>query len=211
MLIVTDIDGILTIEHEGFSEEAYNNRTPSFENIKSLNELHDAGHEIILFSARHEEDQGVTIRWLTRHGVKFHKLILGKLPYYAIFDDRALPYVERRLEYYKQYNFYHTCWRYKFGKVFEWEVHPCFFCGNSFDLKAEVCKKCGMVICPICKKCLCKIPLLSYITLVRIHEKYCCNLDRFKGKIELSGFIDNDMVTRCRKILLNCAKLERLM
>lgn len=89
MHIAVDIDGVLTLEVEGWEEKIYSDRIPNRENIHLVNELYDAGCRIDLFSARHEEDRRVTKRWLDKYGVRFHSLILGKPHYDAIVDDRA--------------------------------------------------------------------------------------------------------------------------
>ncbi len=212
MEIVCDIDGILTLETGGFSETEYTNRTPKTGGIGSINNLFsETIHRVILYSARHEEDREITSGWLKINGVKYSELILGKPSAYVYFDDRSLPYIEEKIEYYRKYNFHRSCWRYGHVAVSELEKHPCFFCGWSISLTTVECSKCGIMICPNCKKCLCNIPLLSYITLIRIHEKYCCHLDKFKGVIELDGFIDNNLVKRCETVLSCCAQLEGLL
>lgn len=90
-VIAVDIDGILTVETKGWSGEIYSQRTPRFENIKKVNELFDRGHSIILFSSRYrEEAYDVTKEWLEKHGVRYSDLILGKLLYDVLIDDKAL-------------------------------------------------------------------------------------------------------------------------
>jgi len=90
MVIAVDIDGVLTLETEGFGEEIYWNRTPWTDNIRFVNNLYKAGHHVILYSARYEEDRQVTVRWLRRHKVKYHELILEKPKYDLLIDDRAV-------------------------------------------------------------------------------------------------------------------------
>jgi len=90
MIIAVDIDGVLTLETEGFGEEVYWNRTSRTGNIRFVNDLYKAGYRIILYSARHEEDRQVTVRWLRRYKVKYHELILEKLKYDLLIDDRAI-------------------------------------------------------------------------------------------------------------------------
>lgn len=93
MIIAVDIDGILTLETEGFGEEVYRNRTPLMENIRFINGLYEKGHHIILYSSRYKEDRQVTVRWLRRYKVKYHELILGKLQYDFLIDDKAVSIV----------------------------------------------------------------------------------------------------------------------
>lgn len=84
MIIGVDIDGTLTIEVEGHD---YLYRTPNILMINKVNEWHKEGHTIILFSARWESDRATTKKWLTKHGVKHHALILGKPKFDLYVDD----------------------------------------------------------------------------------------------------------------------------
>ena len=90
MELAIDIDGTLTNEIEGYSNEAYTNRTPKFDKIELVNRLYDFGHTIILFSSRHEEDRSITTKWLHKYGIKFHRLVLNKLHYDFLIDDRGV-------------------------------------------------------------------------------------------------------------------------
>lgn len=82
-----DIDGTLTIETEGWD---YAKRTPNFQRIAGVNKLIAEGHEVVLYTARFEEDREVTKIWLADNGVKYHRLILGKPQYDFYIDDKAL-------------------------------------------------------------------------------------------------------------------------
>ncbi len=83
-----DIDGTLTLETDGWD---YNNRTPNVERIRGVNKLYEAGNTIILFTARFIEDEEVTRHWLSFHNVQYHRLVLGKIQYDVIIDDKAAP------------------------------------------------------------------------------------------------------------------------
>ena len=72
-----DLDGTLSIEQENWWE--YDKSEPIPESIAKINELHEAGHKIIIYTARFEEDKRVTKTWLKEHGVKYPHLVLGKL------------------------------------------------------------------------------------------------------------------------------------
>jgi len=85
--IAVDIDGILTSETEGFD---YVNRTPNIKNIKDVNNLYKNGYKITLFTARYKCDKKVTIKWLKLNQVLYHNLILGKLKYDYLIDDKAI-------------------------------------------------------------------------------------------------------------------------
>lgn len=91
--IFFDIDGVITIETEGFSNALYLARTPNTTIIELINVLYSRGeHKITLYTARHLCDRTVTEYWLKLHGVKYHKLILGKPHYHILIDDRAFRY-----------------------------------------------------------------------------------------------------------------------
>lgn len=212
MDIAVDIDGILTIEWEEWGDEAYRNRTPDMKNISIVNQLYFEGHYIMLFTARHPEDRSVTTWWLDKHEVRYHEIRFGKPHYDFFLEDKSIPQGIVDMGRYLRYKFNRSCWRYRDGRmVDENEYHPCFFCGFEISLRVPDCGKCGIMPCPSCKRCLCNIPFISYLTLVRIHEKYCCNLPQFSGDIKLDGIVDMDIINRVTQVVKRCAKLEGMM
>jgi hypothetical protein len=89
MRIAVDLDGILTVETEGFGDDAYAKRSPNLKNIEAINQLYDNGHVITIFTSRFSIDQIVTINWLKKYGVKYHHIVFNKLQYDAIIDDKS--------------------------------------------------------------------------------------------------------------------------
>ena len=87
MRIAIDIDGVLTNETTGHDYEA---RTANNENICAVNTLYYQRHHIILYSARFVKDYKITERWLRVHNVLYDELILGKIQYDILIDDRAV-------------------------------------------------------------------------------------------------------------------------
>jgi len=85
--IAIDIDGILTNETQGHD---YQNRTPNLENIKKVNELFNKGNHITLWTSRYPQDREITEAWLVNNGVSYNDLVLGKLQYDQLIDDKAL-------------------------------------------------------------------------------------------------------------------------
>lgn len=85
MVIAVDIDGILTIETEGYD---YKNRTPNQTSIEIVNRLYEK-NTIVLYTARFAEDEETTKKWLFKNKIMYHKLVLGKLRYDFIVDDKA--------------------------------------------------------------------------------------------------------------------------
>lgn len=91
--IFFDIDGVITIETEGYSNEEYLARTPNKSVINIINMCYkDPKFKVTLYTARHLCDKEVTEYWLRTHGVKFHELILGKPHYDLLIDDKALKF-----------------------------------------------------------------------------------------------------------------------
>lgn len=75
---------------------------PYTDRIQKINELHDAGHTIVLFTARgmnrnrgnhtkaYEQFYNFTLDQINRWGVKFHELILGKPSGDFYIDDKGM-------------------------------------------------------------------------------------------------------------------------
>ena len=85
MIYAVDIDGVLC--QEG-SFPNYHKAVPLRENIDKVRKLFETGHEVILYSSRFEEDREVTEQWLTKHSVRYSRLILGKIRADIYVDDR---------------------------------------------------------------------------------------------------------------------------
>jgi uncharacterized HAD superfamily protein len=84
-----DIDGTITREIEGYTRKIYLNRTPRKKVINRIRKLHEAGHFIVLFTARYEEDEKITRSWLKKWNVPFHLLVFGKPMFHYLIDDRV--------------------------------------------------------------------------------------------------------------------------
>ena len=145
-------------------------------------------------------------------GKKDFRLIeeLDKYPYY-----KCMQYSPNNVIYHhtnRTYNYHRSCWRYKKGKVKSSESHPCYFCGEMLEMKfvdKRECAVCGIMKCPSCHNCLCTITDVQYSTLIRIHEKYCCHLDEYKGVIELEEPYDHKLVENFLKTLFVCYSCEK--
>lgn len=77
-----DIDGILC----ECSSKPILEKMPIKSNINKLNSLE--GYKL-LFTARLEVDRKDTKEWLKKYGVKYDALIMSKLPYHTLIDDRS--------------------------------------------------------------------------------------------------------------------------
>lgn len=66
--------------------------TPQDNAIESIAKLKAAGHTIILYSSRTWAEYEVTVDWLSRHGIEYDQLILGKPVGDHWIDDRAIEF-----------------------------------------------------------------------------------------------------------------------
>ncbi|MCX6334701.1 MAG: acylneuraminate cytidylyltransferase family protein [Bacteroidia bacterium] len=86
-----DIDGIIANITPGNN---YALATPVIENISRINRLFDAGHRIILFTARGtltgKDWKDLTATQMNEWGVRYHELIFGKPSADFYIDDRNL-------------------------------------------------------------------------------------------------------------------------
>ena len=85
-----DVDGVLCTNSDGI----YLKAKPLEDNIATLNKLYDAGHRIILLTARGTKtglDWGkFTVEQMESWGIKYHQLIMGKPEADYFIDDRNI-------------------------------------------------------------------------------------------------------------------------
>ena len=98
MKYVFDIDGTICTQTDGRYEDA----VPIKDRIKKINELYDAGNEIVFMTARgmgrnngdhvlaYRDFYVLTHGQLEEWGVKFHNLILGKPVADLFVDDKGI-------------------------------------------------------------------------------------------------------------------------
>lgn len=84
--IAVDIDGTLCEEVSGFDKPL---APPIKEGVDVVNELFYKGHLIFLFTGRSWNEYRTTKEWLKRNNVAHHELIMGKVGYDLIIDDRS--------------------------------------------------------------------------------------------------------------------------
>jgi len=73
--IVIDIDDTIAFAKNWWE---YDKAKPIPGAKELLLKLMTEGHEVILWTARFEEDREVTEKWLRENGIPYHKLVLGK-------------------------------------------------------------------------------------------------------------------------------------
>lgn len=89
MRLIIDLDGTICSEERTFSRSM---AVPKEHSVETINRLYDKGHTIIIYSARTWMEYEMTVDWLTKHGIKFHQLILGKPIGDFWIDDRAIQF-----------------------------------------------------------------------------------------------------------------------
>jgi capsule biosynthesis phosphatase len=98
--IVVDLDGTLCEQTRGGDE--YANAAPRRDMIEKVNEYHDRGWRVVIFTARGmnsrngnvwqaiEDYHGITTTWLYANGVKYHELQFGKPAATWYVDDKGM-------------------------------------------------------------------------------------------------------------------------
>jgi len=94
---VIDIDGVIADKKEWSYQDSRKryrsmimNIKPILETIKKINELYDKKNIIILHTSRLWLDYEVTVKWLKKHGVKYHTLVMAKPLGDVYVDDKNM-------------------------------------------------------------------------------------------------------------------------
>jgi uncharacterized HAD superfamily protein len=77
-IFIIDIDGVICEHVDNEHPELMSSAQPYPDSITKINQWYDQGHFVCFFTARTEDHREATLAWLGKHGVKYHKLILGK-------------------------------------------------------------------------------------------------------------------------------------
>ena len=102
-IIAFDLDDVICHRDiEGPTIEKYYSCVPNNSMIKVVNDCFDRGHRIIIYTARGmnvfkgdvatimEKLYPLTLEQLHTWNVKFHELVMGKIHYDILIDDKAL-------------------------------------------------------------------------------------------------------------------------
>lgn len=73
-----DLDGTVCEDCPNEESERMATVKPYLDARDKINEWYDQGHIITFFSARTDEHRGITVRWLSEHDFKYHRLLLNK-------------------------------------------------------------------------------------------------------------------------------------
>ena len=90
MIIGFDMDGIITKENGGWTQDYYSSCNPNFDTIKLMRKLSKKGYKIIIYTSRlSNEVKAVTIQWLNKYNVPFDAIHFDKPLYDYFIDDRS--------------------------------------------------------------------------------------------------------------------------
>jgi len=102
-IIAFDLDDVLCERPtESGGIEKYSHCTPKPEMIEIINKCYDAGHDVIVYTARgmkvfdgnvdiiHKKLYNLTKNQLHEWGIKYNRLVMGKQYYDILIDDKAI-------------------------------------------------------------------------------------------------------------------------
>jgi uncharacterized HAD superfamily protein len=78
MNYLIDIDGTITDDIPNEEPERMLTCVPYPDALETLNNWYDDGHIITFFTSRTEEHRDFTETWLSKHGFKYHGLLMNK-------------------------------------------------------------------------------------------------------------------------------------
>lgn len=88
-VIAIDLDGTICTEERTFEKSL---AVPLPGAVSKIQDLHDQGHTIIIWTARGWEQFRMTENWLRQHQIQFDALLMGKPIVDIWIDDRAIPF-----------------------------------------------------------------------------------------------------------------------
>ena len=103
--IAFDLDDVICWHHSDYDRLGigkYRHCEPIEAGVTLVNEYYDKGYRIIIYTARgmgaykgnvnlvYERLYDLTFNHLNEWGVKFHRLVMGKLSYDLLIDDKAI-------------------------------------------------------------------------------------------------------------------------
>lgn len=89
--IVFDLDGVLCpTRWPGWSAEEAERADPLPGAVQATHKAHEAGYQVVIWTARKREHEAMTRAWLDRHGFYYDEIWFEKPGYIVMVDDRAL-------------------------------------------------------------------------------------------------------------------------
>lgn len=104
-IIAFDLDDVIcfrSMEYENLGPDKYSYCQPYQENVDLINSLYEDGYKIVIYTARgmsqfngniievYSKLYNKTIEQLESWGVKYHQLVMGKIHYDVLIDDKVL-------------------------------------------------------------------------------------------------------------------------
>ena len=84
------MDGIITSDKEGWTEDYYKYCKPNFEVISLMRDISKKGHKIIIYTSRlSNEVKALTTYWLEKHNVPYDAIHFDKPLYDFMLDDKT--------------------------------------------------------------------------------------------------------------------------
>ena len=77
-LFLIDIDGTICDDIRNEDSELYPTANVFPRALEIINKWYDEGNVITFFTARESKDREVTLKWLDKHGFKYHGLVMDK-------------------------------------------------------------------------------------------------------------------------------------
>jgi hypothetical protein len=91
VIIGFDMDGIITSDNGGWTEDYYHSCKPNFDVISFMKKLSQSGHKIIIYTSRlSNRVKAVTVEWLNRYDVPYDAIHFDKPLYDFMIDDRNI-------------------------------------------------------------------------------------------------------------------------
>lgn len=87
--IMVDLDGVVSTEERVFDRPL---AKPIEGAREALQDLKDAGHTIVIYTARGWAEYNYTKAWLDQHGMVYDAIQMGKPIAHVWIDDRAIPF-----------------------------------------------------------------------------------------------------------------------
>jgi len=89
LTIAIDLDGTICTEERTFERSL---AVPLPGAVEKLQSLHQAGHTIVIWTARGWEQFRMTQDWLKKYSIPFDALLMGKPVVDVWIDDRAIQF-----------------------------------------------------------------------------------------------------------------------
>jgi histidinol phosphatase-like enzyme len=87
--IMVDLDGVISTEERVFDRPL---AKPIAGAREALQALKDAGHSIVIYTARGWAEYNYTKQWLDQHGMVYDAILMGKPIAHVWIDDRAISF-----------------------------------------------------------------------------------------------------------------------